>query len=218
MQRTFKTRDGRTFISHDYLCFSDYSGCAVERANVKVLSEDKNLATGSYRDIPEDGGPYEATRYDRPTHTHVEDLIEPDVDGIVFYGGHGTEQLYLLDTPENREAIDALDGYPAVSDEAVSDLETEIEDEAWDNWLRDDLLRTLPDELDDNAPENALTLREHADSMSGDLRACFHEACEATGTYPEVETGGNLYVDIDRIREAFQAAIETRITDKKGTA
>ena len=38
-----------------------------------------------------------------------------------------------------KETTDALEDYPRINDERVSEVEMEWEDEAWKDWLRSDL-------------------------------------------------------------------------------
>lgn len=213
MSREMRLRDGRIFRTHDTLGYSDYSGCQVERANVTVLVHDRDMVMR----WPMSGIHWNAEHtvfqpIELNARTEWVDVeVDPDVDAIEFYGGHGSTELWLLDSEETRETLDALDDYPAVSDEAVSEAEMEAETDAWDNWLRLDLMSTLPDDVADDAPEGTLSLREAAESMSGDMWECYREACEATNTYPEIETGGGVYVDLDRIAPAFREAVESRI-------
>lgn len=226
MSREMRLRDGRIFRTHDTLGYSDYSGCQVERANVTVLVHDRDMVMR----WPMSGIHWNAEHtvfqpIELNARTEWVDVeVDPDVDAIEFYGGHGSTELWLLDSDETRTTLKALDAYPAVSDEAVSEAETEAETDAWDNWLRADLLRTLPDDVDgectcDGTDDGDTTcvyrlksLRDQADSLSGsDLFECYREACEATNTYPEIETGGGVYVDLDRLAPAFREAVESRI-------
>jgi hypothetical protein len=70
--------------------------------------------------------------------------------------------------------------------------------------LRSDLIRALPDELDEDEPEGSLTLREWADEQEdGVLWEAYRSAMEATNTYPVPEYEG-VHVDVDRIAGLFE--------------
>jgi len=78
----------------------------------------------------------------------------------------------------------------------------EWEQEAWECWLRDDLLRTLDDELRERA--------EHMDESV--LRDAYATAMESTNTYPTAEYNG-LHIDVDRIASAFADAVRRHRCD-----
>lgn len=68
----------------------------------------------------------------------------------------------------------------------------EWEAEAWESWLKSDLLHSLPEALE-----------ELADSLPDDaLWEAYREAMEETNTYPECEYSG-VSVDVERIADAF---------------
>lgn len=113
-----------THVVIAYTVWSDYSGSTVERSNERSLLAD-----------------YPQTF-------------------IRVYGGHGTSGLMLpVDRPADWFADDEDHGaerwqgllddlhkladYPVYDDEDHSALETELADEAWDAYLRDDVIRDL---------------------------------------------------------------------------
>ena len=71
------------------------------------------------------------------------------LDGVFkTWGGHGTcgvvvsYELYKTNE-EIKEVVDGLEDYPLISDESLSALEIEIQDESWGNWIKYDLKRAL---------------------------------------------------------------------------
>lgn len=46
--------------------------------------------------------------------------------------------------PKLIEATKKLENYPCYDDMLVSELKMEWENEAWNNWLKSDLIETLP--------------------------------------------------------------------------
>lgn len=120
----------------------------------------------------------------------------PD-DCMIANGSYGYKQTWLRDTPANRQLLEGLNQYPCFDDQCVSDVESQWELEAWESWLRCDLMRTLPDGL-----------REMADVIEGrDFFEEYRAAMDATNTYPVPEHNG-VHVDVDRIKDAFRTAVE----------
>ena len=118
----------------------------------------------------------------------------PDEDYFIFHGSHGHKQLWLKDTPEHRELVEGLErDYPVLDDEEMCRVELEWESEAWDGWVKNDLLKGLPDELREVIE----------DDLDNDvLFTLYRESMEATNTYPTPEYSG-VHVDIDRIQKTF---------------
>jgi hypothetical protein len=96
------------------------------------------------------------------------------------------------------DQIDMLDDYPCFDDEIVSEIESEWETEAWENWLRSDLTRSLPDDLDD----------DEFDWTEDELRDAYRTAMDETNTYPTPECS-SVYVDVDRIKDSFADALRS---------
>ncbi len=123
-------------------------------------------------------------------------------DSFVRHGDYYSRRLWLPDNEEMREIIKGLEeNYPLYDEEMHSEVEMEWQQEAWDLWLEDDLVRTLPEEL-----------REWVELISEDdhhtmLWLAYQQAMEKTNTYPEAEYSG-VYVDVDRIKDAFASALE----------
>ena len=120
-------------------------------------------------------------------------VLEDNPDSILRHGGYGYEQLWLPDTPENRELIEGLESdYPLLDDEVHSQIESELEDEAWENWLRRDLVRETPE-----------TIRDFAEDVDNDiLYECYRQAMEKENEYPIFE-GDGAYVRIEEIQDTF---------------
>ena len=124
---TFVTEDGRVFVAHDLLAYSDYSGSTVERANIEWLEKHFNKEMES---------PCWKCYY-------PETIDEPGPDTLILkrhydYSGIG---LFVLDleksdekwhtkrAKELEEIINALSDYPLIDDEFHSCLESELTEE-----------------------------------------------------------------------------------------
>jgi hypothetical protein len=160
-----------------YCSGSDYSGSMVEKANYKEFGE-------LYPDVP---------------YIHNS------------FGGHGTFAIFIelcrflsadlaLDNknpmPENiLETIEGLEDYPLIDDEALSQMEMEATEEAWHDWMRDDLRKAI---------EKAFSVEfDYCDDMSQpnseqQFRKLFWNWCEKANEYPQ-DGGGQMYVRIENL-------------------
>ena len=84
----------------------------------------------------------------------------------------------------------------------MSELGIELENEAWDSWLRDDLIRELQKQegLEDWEPDPEF-----------DLWNLYREACEETNTYPEVETGCSMFIRIEDLLPNITEMVMVRV-------
>ena len=150
----------------DYTSGSDYNGGTVHLANYKTLEK-------MCEELSEEHGQF----------------------WVTAYGGHGTYAIFfnVYTTPDEIvEVLEGLDNYPSVDDEALSELEQEQSDEAWNNWAESDFKTGLEQKFSGNAD----------DVSSEDLYACFHEAMEKSNSYWEDQSGSGMWVDIKRVLKA----------------
>lgn len=69
-------------------------------------------------------------------------------------------------------------------------------DEAWESWIKSDLIRTLPEDR-----------QETVEALSDDvLREAFHAAMEEKNEYPTPEYS-QVHVAVDRIAASFAARL-----------
>ena len=182
MKKTFS--NDKTYVSHAVLSYGDYdTSCAVERANVRVLKE-KHPGFESYSFSDWDQG---------------KQLPESEV--VELYGSYGSIQIWIReDIDEANGYMAALENYPCLDDEAVSEIETEIEEE----YIKDlwpDLVRCFPDDF-----REALELCG-IDEFDREL---YEKAKDETNTYFEVEAGGNGYIDVKRLAPAYADEVRFR--------
>lgn len=156
----FKPDNDGLYLEVPHTTYSDYSGCTIERANCdEFMSQFGNLP-----------GVWE------------------------LYGGFGTRgiviSLALYESNEEiKGVIDGLEDYPLINDEALCELETKIEGESWDSWVKDDLKRAL-DKASIEYPDD--------DDQLHDL---FNAAAECANEYPIFEDAVSCFWHIDRIIE-----------------
>lgn len=85
-----------------------------------------------------------------------------------------------------HELMLAMDDYPVLSDETISQIETDDESDAWKNWMRGDVLRELEREYgEDGEYREAFELLSEDDEYQ-----LFADAMEATNTYWIHESSG----------------------------
>lgn len=164
------------------LSYSDYSGSTVERSNERVWAK-------------------EFADSENEAWTTVG-------------GGHGTTAVVIrveAMTDEMREFLDALEDYPVADESDMSELELELQQEAWDNWAAREFknlaLKAATAEAVEMFPDADEGLVEEAvdeafDNLDKDaLFQMFHDAAEAANEYWETETGGDQYIDMKRVVE-----------------
>lgn len=157
------------------LCsYSDYSGTTVERSNFEVCLEE----------IEEYGG-----------------IL--GVNAWTVYGGHGTTALAIRggwNIPEDCELFEYIEGlysYAVISESHMSELEVELEIEAFADYIEYDLIRALEKKF--SGPETDLDM-DMADSE--DMWKLYRYLMEASNTFPVFEDPNGPYIDIDRLAEA----------------
>ena len=123
-KNAFITEDGRVFVAHDLLAYSDYSGSTVERANIEWLEKhfDEEMESPCWKCY------------------YPENIDEPDPDTLILkrhydYSGIG---LFVLDleksnekwhterAKELEEVVNALADDPLIDDESLFRLESEL--------------------------------------------------------------------------------------------
>ncbi len=168
-----------------FASFSDYSGCMVERANSRALSERFSFVGIQY-------GGY-GTEWTCIHKEHVLDAIFSD------------------DFPEFQEALDSLHDYPVLDEDLLSQMEMEAENEAWKDWIYSNLSNEIESahrgqwEINfetGSIPEITSDLETALDAVSEkDFLTLFRDLCESSGRYPEIETGGNAWIDLEKLVE-----------------
>ena len=113
-------------------------------------------------------------------------------------GGYGTRGVAVslsAITDEMIEDFASLDDYPVLDDDALSNLEMEMETEDWESWIAHDFRRELKKKFGEECTQDELL-----DEMSDEeLFALYRALCERTSTYwcPESAVGG--HIDLERL-------------------
>ena len=192
--------NGRTYVSHDCWVFGDYGGAGdIGLANIRVLADEceghlVECPMGDLRYVLE-GCPYGLGE------DTLREIQQERPWAIRTYGDYSSEQIWIRKPLAFRVSshgfrgdtwAEQMDSYPCLSDEEAGKVTMEWEEEAWESWLKSDLIRSLPEDL-----------REVAEGMDDSaLREAYGQAMEETNTYPTPEYSG-VHVDVERIAEAF---------------
>lgn len=105
-------------------------------------------------------------------------------------------KAWVLDTPENRELLESLESYPCFDDELVSQVEDEIEQE----YIKDN------DDIWRETPEPLRSILDDAD-LRCIIPEIYYQVKESLNMQFIVESGGNSYIDLDKMVTAYNAAL-----------
>jgi hypothetical protein len=127
-----------------------------------------------------------------PTYGVNTGIDQDDIDAISF------EQLQELITVRN-----GLADYPIINEETMSILELEAQIEAWRDWGLSDFRRELIKHFG-NAYE------EHIENLPDELLTdVFYKAADKANEYWESESGGSVFIRIERIVAKGNISLES---------
>lgn len=200
---------GRAYISHDCWTFGDCGGAGSSgKANIRYLSEqcENHIIECPMSDLRYAA---EGTPYGLGADTLAEIKAERPWM-IIAYGDYGSEQAWIRKPLAMRTSshgwrgqtwLERMESYPLFDDEIASEIEMDWEMEAWNDWLRSDLIRTMDDDGS----------REEAEAMGNDaLMTAYWNAKETTNTECVAEYNG-VHVDVGRMASAFADEITAAI-------
>jgi hypothetical protein len=109
-------------------------------------------------------------------------------------GGHGTRAVaisiqWLLDNPQVLDTLEALEDYPIIDDEVLSEYELELIREGWETWARHDYLVGLCRRFGDVA------------MTDDELYELFNRVAERIGVEWEPD-GTDMTIDVDKVVKA----------------
>lgn len=188
---------GIEYVTDDALSGGDYAGCGyLARVNVEVL--EKAAEEGGHGDYVMGSG-----FSDYGLERDVQQELDAGVEAprlIMQSGGYGSVgALVRADIADLVELVEALENYPVLDEDALSEAEMELEEEAWGNytardfaeWIQDAADREAEEREDEELSEEVETL---LDTIDGDeARGWFFDACSECNVYPEYESDGGVY-------------------------
>jgi hypothetical protein len=157
------------YIVPSLLSYSNYSGSLVNRSNHKAFSD------------AFDAG-YNVWWTDAP-------------------GGHGTNCIVIdasiVPLEIAKDVVSFLNGlqdYPLADESLHSKMELEAQEEAWDNWAKDDFVTAIQRIFNidfEDTPDSQL------------LFDIFHETADNAGQYWVNESAGDMWIDVKRVARAL---------------
>jgi hypothetical protein len=131
------------------------------------------------------------------------ELADGEADGISLDVRYVSEEML--------ETLDSLEGYPLISEDDHSQLELELQDEAWDSWAAADWQALVLRLLADHAPDSIEDPEDWAETAlesvtSETLCELFRACCEQSSTYWQEESDGEQWIDLKRAAAALDLA------------
>ncbi len=129
--------------------------------------------------------------------------LEDGEDAFVSHGAHGHKQLWLPDTPENRELVEYLEhDYPLLSDQTHAEVISDWEEEAWGSWIRHDLLNSLG--------RNSYLKDWAGEIPEQELRRMYWDVMSETNAQVVAEGSGVAIHDFDVVCHNFRIVVVAR--------
>ena len=199
----------RTFALLPKCTFGDYGGdSSVGLANIRYLREQfaNRMVTDSFNNWHNDGAPERVFR-----NLIWTDRDPAEFDGvslIVLEGSHSSESAYLdIDCDEYQDIAASLENYPALNDEAVSEVELEWENDAIVKCCRDIGLELSDDYLtsDDN---DFATLQDVWHKLNAEKQAeIVRQGMRDGNVYASVEYSSS-YISADELAPYVRAILQ----------
>ena len=152
--------------------FGDYSGGTVERANSRSFKE----LFGDAIEL-EQGGHSSVTTW--ISTTSIQDMSDEKFE-------------------ELKKVIESLDNYPVIDDLTLSEVELELENEAWEGWIEADFLKELHSWFSEEMDAHVEAYPQH-EGIAELLDEHVYEIFRLTSPEYEHEQGGNVHVNIERL-------------------
>lgn len=119
----------------------------------------------------------------------------PDIQHIK--GSYGSEAIAIdinCSDASIIELLESLDSYPALDDEDVSNMKIQMEEEAWDACIKSDFISALEKKFD----------ADYSIWENDALWQLYTQLKKKTNNYAEVQAGGNVYIDIEKLVEQLE--------------
>lgn len=138
------------------------------------------------------GSDYSGGICNRSNHQSFLEMFGGRPGVLDSYGGYGTYAIFLRADVDDEEILDCLRGladYPLIDDEALSALEVQMSNEAWEHWAESDFRQAI---------EKALLEGEYWEASGDVILEVFQAACEKANEYWEVD-GEDMWIRVDKV-------------------
>jgi len=116
------------------------------------------------------------------------------------YGSYGVAIWVDRVTPAMVAWLAGLDDYPIADEGALSEIEIEATDEAWENWARAEWLSACKRMFDLDCDDIEEPDPDIGGGLCDSLWEVFSDAAEEANEYWHEESGG-MSIDVDRVAE-----------------
>jgi hypothetical protein len=151
-------------------------------------------------------GGYDAPSIYRSNARVFRDQFAKELEAGADGGADGVALDVRFISDEMLETLQALEDYPLISEDDHSELELELQDEAWVNWAASEWRRVVEKAIDAVLPEDATldgdAILDGIENVDQKLLELFHSCCERTNTYRFVD-GTVQWIDLDRVAGAL---------------
>jgi hypothetical protein len=125
------------------------------------------------------------------------------------YGSHGSSSVaidprYLSN--ELLESLQSLESYPVLDESDCSELELELQCEAWESWAEREFQRALESRLSSLCGDE--TAEEITESLDSDqLFSLFESLREEANEYWESQSSPDQWIDVERVTEKVSSSL-----------
>ena len=199
--------------------YGDYGGSgSVGHANIRYLKENHpnyhQISMGYMERYAESDSDYYSAKISGYKYPDYDDLIMEKPELVIEIGDYSSVCAWIRDDIDiENEYTASLENYPCLDEQIISEIEMEWESEAWDSWVKSDLMNGFNKSLSESLENETINqarydwLESQAEKMeSGAIFEAYRASMELTNTYPETEYAG-VYIDIKRIQAAFNTAL-----------
>lgn len=191
----------------------DYSGYgSIGRSNIAVLIDQYSYEYHSYSDLFNyTDVPYVRTYKSDPGNfglgywEDVDIVLEPETVIVIATCAFSYEQVYM-DTkhPDFETIYDRLESYCVLDEDHHSQIQDEEQEEAWDSWVKSDVLSTLRNlyEWDDETDDYSTYFEEFEsfwDEHESYTFGYFIEFAWDQNTYFEEDGTSGFSIDLSRL-------------------
>mgnify|MGYP004447198969 CR=1 FL=1 len=208
-----------SYVSPDSCAFGDYGGAgALGLANIKdLLATTKNILELSFGDISDiirlnENGvdsikDIQANIISKFSALHPDNnhkFKQPNI--IHVFGDYGSETVYINES-KYSDTLEALADYPCIDEETLSQIESDWEIEAFNDYASSDLKNKLPENEQDKL--NSLPIEK----QNLIVWNAYRQAMEDCNEYPIIELS-NAFIDTDKIALTFTAIIKKQLANE----
>ena len=194
-------RDNQQILDDGTASYGDFDK---PRSTPKVIDDTWYLIPGILS-----GSDYNGSIVEKSNHREFLDKFAPMRGVVDLSGGYGSFgvaiNLAVISPAEDAiwETLLSLKDYPILDDDRMSEMETEAQNEAWENWARSDFIRAIAKSFELSEEDEELLDYLKNNDPHQLVFNLFRELEDRSNTYWVNEQGDTMHIDIDRITDAM---------------